>query len=356
MDNKIEKILKEEFLVKGSKKIDEQNLHEYLNSLKKEELIRFIAIYPMVSSDNKALKELLQLNKKPKKDIVQYIEERLDKILKSYFKIIKTEEIKQLKIILKNNGVEFPLYELNISIHVIDLLKRFSLAKVDYNLKKDSIKFFIPSEYVAIFNRFFKNKKIMDENRRNSEIYDYFVTIINTYGVVPLKKFYELFEKQMFKIEKDELENVIMGFSFNEEFYCYRCDDDELFCNIDFYEMESALDFYNEQKGDYKEYSKKEYEMISDFSYVDGLKSYQKLVDYLCRNYIDISKDIDYIKDFLVIDYISSAQLSKEIADKNFRINAVKILDVDNRELEYLLKLVRNVFCDYPKWIKGGRV
>ena len=138
--------------------------------------------------------------------------------------------------------------------------------------------------------------------------------------------------------------------------YTYQYDDEILLCNLEFYDEDKAIDFYENQKKDYKKYSKEDYKKISSCQYVEGLKSYKKFINYLCTNYEGIAEDINYINEFIIDDYISFAQISLTDADYAFRNNIVRMFEVDNEDVEILLKLMKDIFNEYPKWIKRGHV
>ena len=352
----LEQIIKEELLGVNNKKIKEENLKEYLTSLKKEELIKMAISQTFIDKNYFDLYKVNNLKNKAKKEIIDYITEKLDKILESFIKIIKTEEIEQLENVIKNNGKKILFDDLKVSIRFILLLKNFSLAKVEYNNKEDSLKIFMPKEFVDIFNNCFKNKKLLELNNYNNKVYNYVRDVINTYGIVTLDKLYELFESQMFKIDKKDLKHIIEIVTIYEEEHIYEYNGETLLCSVEFGDEDYALYFYDSQKMDYKRYSKEDYKNISSFKYVEKLKAYKKFVNYLCRNYGGISEDLEYINDFIVYDYFASAQTSIETADYNFRANIVKILEVNNGEIEELLKLMKNIFKEYPKWIKRGNV
>ena len=352
----LEQIIKEELLGVNNKKIKEENLKEYLTSLKKEELIKMAISQTFIDKNYFDLYRVNNLKNKAKKEIIDYITEKLDKILESFIKIIKTEEIEQLENVIKNNGKKILFDDLKVSIRFILLLKNFSLAKVEYKNKEDSLKIFMPKEFVDIFNNCFKNKKLLELNNYNNKVYNYVRDVINTYGIVTLDKLYELFESQMFKIDKKDLKHIIEIVTIYEEEHIYEYNGETLLCSVEFGDEDYALYFYDSQKMDYKRYSKEDYKNISSFKYVEKLKAYKKFVNYLCRNYGGISEDLEYINDFIVYDYLASAQTSIETADYNFRANIVKILEVNNGEIEELLKLMKNIFKEYPKWIKRGNV
>ena len=127
----------------------------------------------------------------------------------------------------------------------INFLYIFSIVKVEYNSKKDSLKFFMPKEFIDIFESSLKNKKILEENKFNNKVYDYVETVINTYGIVTLNKLHELFENQMFKIDKDELQHIIASIAIYEEVYIYEYKGKMLLCNLEFADEDLALVFYD---------------------------------------------------------------------------------------------------------------
>ena len=251
----LEKMVKEEFL-SNNKKIKEEDLNEYLNSLKKEELIRLALLQVFIDEEYINFMKVNGAKNKPKKYIIDYITNNLDKILASYIKIIRYQEIEQLKLVIKNNGKQVIFNDVPISIHFISLLKTFSLAKVEYHIKDDSLKFFMPKEFMDVFNNCLKNKKLLELNELNNKTYNYAVTVIDTYGIVTLDKLHELFESQMFKIAKNDLQHIIAAMAIYEGVNIYEYNDEVLLCSLEFYDEDYALNFYHKQKMHYKRYSK----------------------------------------------------------------------------------------------------
>lgn len=352
----IEEVIKDEFLNINNKKISNETLKEYLNSFKNEELTKLAITQVFVDKDYINLFKVKNLNNKPKKYIVEYITENLDKILESYLKIIEDVELQQLKFIIDNNGKKISFIEKPVSIHFISFLKLFSLAKVEYDKKNESIKFFMPKEFIEILEKSLNNKELLKINKYNNKIFNYSEMLINTYGIITLKKLHEIFESQMFKIDIDELNHIIESKSFFEDINIYLYNEEKLLCNCEFEDEDYALNFYEEQKMNYRIFGKKDYELINDGLYVDNLKSYKKFINYLCKNYIGIDRDIDFIKEMIVNDYIYSAQTCIEEADDNFKKNMEQIIEVDKKTLDELLVLMKKIYKDYPKWLKRGNV
>lgn len=354
--DEIGEILRDEFLNSNNKRIKDETIEEYLASLKNCELTRLAITQVFVDMDYVKLFKVKNLNNRPKKYIIDYIMDNLDAILRSYIKIIGTDELEQLKLVMNNNGKKVIFGKFPISIHFINILKNFSLAKVEYNKKEDSLKFFMPQEFIKIFEDGLKDKKLLEENQYNSKAFAYVKTVVDTYGIVTLNKLHELFETQMFKIDITRLQHIIESISMYEEIYIYYYNNEVLLCSLEFDTEDMALNFYNKQKMTYKKYSKENYKLISDYTYVKKLKSYKKFVNYLCKNYVGISEDMDYIDEFIVYEYISFAQLSIDEADQAFKANIVEIFEVNDKELEEMLGLIRNIFNEFPKWIKRGNV
>lgn len=352
----IEEVIKDEFLNINNKKISNETLKEYLTSFKNDELTKLAITQVFVDKDYINLFKVKNLNNKPKKYIVEYITENLDKILESYLKIIKDVELQQLKFIIDNNGKKISFIEKPVSIHFISFLKLFSLAKVEYDKKNESIKFFMPKEFIEILEKSLNNKELLKINKYNNKIFNYSEMLINTYGIITLKKLHEIFESQMFKIDIDELNHIIESKSFFEDINIYSYNEEILLCNCEFGDEDYALNFYEEQKMNYRIFGKKDYELINDGLYVDNLKSYKKFINYLCKNYIGIDRDIDFIKEMIVNDYIYSAQTCIEEADDNFKKNMEQIIEVDKKTLDELLVLMKKIYKDYPKWLKRGNV
>lgn len=350
----IDEIIKDEYLNINNKKVSNETMNEYLTSFKNEELTRLAITQVFVDKDYINLFKIKNLNNRPKKIIIEYITKNLDKILKSYIKIIKDVELQQLKLIIDNNGKKLFFEERPISIHFINFLKIFSLAKVEYNDKDKSIKTFMPKEFIKIFESSLNNKELLEINKYNNKIFDYSETIINTYGIITLEKLHEIFESQMFKIDIDELNHIIESKGMFEEINIYLKMEEKLLCNIEFSDEDFALSFYDEQKMHYKKFSKEDYKLISEGNYVDKLKSYKKFVNYLCRNYVGINRDIEFIKEMIVNDYIYSAQTCIEEADDNFKKNIQDFIETDEQTLNELLILIKNIYKEYPKWIKRG--
>lgn len=347
----IQEIIQDELLNLGNKKVKEENINEFLKGFSKEELTRFAITQVMIDEDFLNLYKVHNLNHKPKKIIIKYILDNLEDILRAYIKIMDTNILNAFKIIIKNNGKEIN-EDNSISLKSIYFIKQFSIAKVEYNKKQNYVKFFMPKEYIEIFNKALIDKELLEENQYFDEVFNYSKNVINTYGIITTDKLHELFVSQMYDIDIDELMHIVAAKAFYEDIEIF--EEENLLCSIEFIDIDYAIDFYENQKGKYKIFDKEDYQAISDGTYVEKLKSYKDLVNYLCRNYQGIYNDIDFIRDFIVNDFIATAQIDLKEAKVNFKHNITDIIDADSKEIKKLLELTEKVYQEYPKWKKRG--
>ena len=358
MIEEIDEIIKEEILVKNNKKVKEETLEEYLSGITKDELARLAFFQAFADQDYEDIFKIKNLKKMSKKDIINYITDNLDKILKCFIKVMSENCLIQLKkIISKQNDINYDMSKLNLSFHTLGFLKSFSLAKVEFNKQTEVLKIYFPKEFVTILEKCLTDVNILDENRKFNKVCDYVESTLEIYGIIPLSQIHEIFERQLLKIELEQLEHIIeIKNIIDDVFVLCNYENDKLICEMDFTDKDDAINFYEKQKGNYKKYGKKTLEMIKNDTYVETLKSYKKFVNYLCRNFDDVSEDIEEIKNFIVLDYINSAQISKEIADINFKNNIDKMFDIPENEKEKLRMLVSDIYDEYPKWRKRGNV
>ena len=64
----------------------------------------------------------------------------------------------------------------------------------------------------------------------------------------------------------------------------------------------------------------------------------------------------ELIKHFLILDYIYSAQFSLKAASKNYNSHFGEFLDCDTMERKKIENMIKNIFNEYPKWIKRGNI
>lgn len=357
MNEKIYKLILENILKENNQKISiGEKIEDYFTSFKTYELARLSITNVYVNSDYGDLYKVKNLANRPKKYIIDYITNNLKKIIETYVKICTVSVSNQLKLLVSKDGnLKYKLDNFNLNMEFILFLKNFALAKVNYNKKEETIHIYMPKEIVNIFKDSFKNKNIIKYNERFNNICDYVKGVMEAYGMIPLTKLHEIYEKEVEAIDIHELNLIIGSRAMTDEiFNIYSLPNDMLICGLEFHDEDEAILFYEKAKGEYHEFSKEEFKQLSDYTYINHLGSYIQFVNYLCKNYDGIQNDIENIREFTVMDYISTAQLSISDANKNFMSNIDEIIDGSQADKEKLRIMVNNIFNQYPKWKKRG--
>ncbi len=349
-------IIKNSILNENNKKINEQeNLEEYLNGFTREELTRMAISHVFVNDDYTDLFFLHNMKNKPKKKVIEYVIEHYEDILKSYVKIMNENMIESLKMIIKNLKKKKFILDYNLSLYAIMYLKMNHLAKIER--KKEQVKIFMPEEQIDIFDRLLKDKELVKENKKNNEIITYVEALLNCYGIIPLENLHEFYERQMQKIDKEDLRRIIQSKTMHDDnIYTYTYNEDILVCGIDFYDEDAAISFYENQKGDYRIFTKEEYFAMQTGSYLESFDSYKRLMLFLNQNFDLNTDDQTEIKEMLIMDYISSAQLSQEQADKNINRKLDEMFELTDKDKRQAIKYIQSIYKKYPKWKKRGNI
>lgn len=334
-----------------SRKIKEETLEEYLNELKKNDL--FVILSLLIENSDDVI-GMYVLKEKSKRKLIEYISNNIIDILKINFMFMKEESVTFLKKIIER--LKEKDYEIKDEIPYDFALffKTFFLAKFEYN--ENSVKMFMPKEFVDTFIKILNDKNI-ELNHKNNEELNYIIDITKVYGIIELDALHKLFNNQMYKIEREKLlKDIKLYIIASESMHIYEYNDNVLICNKDFTTEDMAIDFYNKQKGDYKKYDLKEIQSISNGDYLKKIKSYNDFIEYLNSVFELSDEDIKYIVEFLILNYIDLANISKENADKLFITEASEMFDLDSSEIEDMKKIASNIFDEYPKWLKKGNI
>lgn len=357
MFSEIQDLIFDGVFTENNHKIKEtDNLNDYLSDFKNYDLTCFALLQVWVNNNYKDLFKIRNLENRPKKYILDYINSNLKDILEAYIQVINEDDISYLKKLVSYNGsVKYTIDDFNMSLHFILLLKNFLLAKVYYNKKENIIHFYMPKEFVDIFKVALNDKDLISINKRNNKIVGYIEGILEAYGIISLSKLHEIFQKQMFKISIDELNKVISANAMIDgQFHIYRYNDDTLVGGVEFDEEDEALIFYENLKGKYHVFSKDEYNDLKECLYIKKLDSYKIFVKYLLNNYDGIYQDLDDIYMFLISDYTTTAQFSTRDADRDFINKLSKMFETTPEEKNTMLKMMHDIFKEYPKWNKRG--
>lgn len=330
----------------NNKKIKELSLEEYLNELKKNNLFELLSLYINSSKD---VIGMYVLKEKSKRQLIKYINENLKDILTVLVKFMKPDCLNFLKEIIPN--LKEKEYEINedIPFNFVMYFKKFYLASFEYN--ENNLKCFMPKQFVDTFEIILKDKNILKENEKNNLIYKDIINILSAYGII------ELDSLNKFINYKESLESLLNLFSLSDDYiHIYEFENQKLICNIEFQTEDMAIDYYKKQTGIYKKFSTDDLELIGNGTYASKSKSYTEFINYLKEIFDLTEEDTNYILDFLIDNYIYTANISKEEANEEFKINAKNMFDLSDEEIEDMRKIAEKIFDDYPKWIKRGNI
>lgn len=349
INNEVQNII----LSDGNSKIKDLSAYDYLNGFTKTELFNIISLYKLSMKD---VIEAYVLDNKSKKELIKYIIENLENILKVNFKYIKNKDLKFLKNTLpKILEKEFDITNDEIPISLFFYLRRFKLAKFEYS--DESLKMFMPKEFCEVFINILNDKKLTKENKKYNDIFDYICALTDTYGIIDLNNLYHFFKKDMEKIDKDSFVKIINSYDIADDYInVFEYGSDYIICNIDFADEEAAVNFYETQSGEYVEYSKEDLVLIKNGTFIRKSKHFKKFTEYLNDKFELTEKDIEDIINMLILDYIFSASLNIDDANSKFINNASEMFDLSKEEIEEMRKIVYNIYMDYPKWSKRGAI
>lgn len=212
----------------------------------------------------------------------------------------------------------------------------------------------MPTEIKEIAKLTLNNKNIMKENKKYNEIYKFTSNCINTYGILIMDELYTLCNKFKFNINIDELNNILNNYMYvDEEFNLYEFNDNILVASMEFDNLDEVQQFYENSDGDLN--TKLSLDTIED-KYIPKLKSYKKLIDFLDDRYEGVKEDHELFDEFIVFDYVYSAQTSIEIANKNFNENINDFFEINKSDKKIVLKMLEDIYNECPKWSKRGNI
>jgi hypothetical protein len=334
----------------------DETFFDYLSSLKKDDLINIMTLYYFYIGD---IGKLIILKNKNKNYIVNTLIANLDDITKVIYTILNFNFINGINKLIKNNGyLIFSKDYIELNLHFLEFLKKFKLAKIYYSKRENKIEVFMPEELCKSFKNASKDKSVIKENKKQNSIYEAISCLIDVYGILTIDEFVKLYIKKYGKINQDKLVNVTYTFCMTDNAVnCFSFNNITLLANISFSNEDEAFDFYESCEGQINDnYSVSDYKKIYDGLYFKNTVPYKKFINKLEEDY-DIMDDIKFIDDMLVQDYMFSAQLSIETANINFKNNISKLFDdLDEIEKNIYVKMMEDIFKEYPKWKKRGNI
>lgn len=356
MDEIMQK-LKEEMLGKDNVKVKSESLEEFLTNHKTKELVKMCLIALLGQVEANELLKIRSYANKPKREIIEFINNNLEKILYGYLEMLSDYEFEQLKMLMNRNGKKVYFTKKDISIGFLTFIKGHFLGNVEYNKEEDYVRVFIPEEFIKIFRKGLRDYDLLERNKHIQEVSHFIDLMVCAYGVIPIKKMHEIFEKLMYKIDINELiEIMFINSAHTESIFSCSYRKNQLVFGVDFEDDKDAIEFYKKQEGEYKVFSLKDYEALYDGSYMYTLKSYNSLANYLIEKYNLSNADLDYIDDYIIHDFMICSQLDPLLAETHFKSKFKKMFDSDYKTINEMLILLKNIYKEYPKWSKRGNI
>lgn len=358
MNEEVAKLIRDELLSQNNKPINyDFDLVDHLKTYTDKELSR--NIYTSLYQKN-GIDAIINTDiGKTKTDKINYILDNLETIVKYYLEIIPEHVFLQYKKLLDMDGeacIDLSR-ELGFSISFMLALKSSIFGKVYY--KDDAATIYIHEDIKNIMTKFIKEKEVIKENKFNNKIYSFVKKLTYTYGILTDEEAYMMFTKcNNSKIDDDKFTKIIYGYQFVEDdFVIHNTDEEMLICNMEFYEKEDALDFYNNLSSKLNDkLTLNDINSIGDVTYFHKFKPYKELVKFIEKNFEFTKSDIENIDEFLIDDFILTSQISIDKAVSNYRKNIKDQFDLDYMEEEIILNYLKEIYQKMPKWSKRGNV
>ena len=350
MDHLHEEVLSY-IISQGNSKIKDVSIDDYFGSYTKTELFNFLSLYRLSMKD---VIEAYVLENKSKKELIKYIGENVEDILKINFNFIKEQDLDILRELLPNIlEKEFDVTESRISLSLVKYLKIFNIAK--FECGSDYIKMFIPKEIINTLLKLLKSKRALKDNKKYNDNFNYLCGITKAYGIIDFETLFDFFNKDMYKIKKDDLEKMINSFSIaNDDLNVYEYSDTYIICEAEFIDEEMALQFYESQIGEYVSYELDEIMAMNDGSFIKSSTYYGSLINFLNDKFDLTDEDLDDIFNYFVQDYVFT--IDPDEANNNFLQKADEMFYVSDEEIEQMRLIVERIYLDYPKWIERGKI
>ncbi len=329
-----------------------ESLSKYLESFKNQDLEKLLLVGLLVSNIAPNLKS------KTKKDIIKQIKGNLKEIVESYIKISEPIFLKEFKKIVSKGGyIKSYVSDFDINFGFILYVKQFSLAKVYYDKEKQTIEVYIPKGFVDVIKSALNNKKIKDYNKDYNNIISHVDAVTDTYGVITLDKLHDIINEQIKEVDRDTLTEMLLNSNVTDKPFSYeQYENTDLIYSLSFDNVKDAYEFYKKTSGEYFDFRKYEFEEINSGKYLDHLKSYKEFVDYLIDNYYDFEDEMEDIKLLIVKDFLYFAQMDLNNGIKIFIDKMDRTFEIIGSDKKKLKLLAKNIFNEYPKWIKHGNI
>lgn len=306
------------------------NYKEYLNKLKKNELVNIINdynklcdIYGFTKIDDMASKKSV---------LVNLINDVKDEYIKAIIMSLDVKDYNALKELIKKSNIEKLNNNKNLINYLLD--KHVLWQKDKLEISKD-----------VDLNNIFKDKTIKKHIDYWSNVYKFVDGIIIAYGVVDINYFNKLINNVK---EKDNVLNML-EFYYKKE---YIISNTKIVSNK--LTNKKRIDKYYKDKK-YKEFTTKEYIELGNSKYHHNIKAYKKFIRILKNYYVFKKKDIEFVDINIVTPYLYNKINEEELAKNTLEETIVKLFEFKSDRLKIkMLKEIEKIKLEFPLWELRG--
>ncbi len=343
-------------------KINEnEDFNEFVSSFTKEQIEKIYKLDATINDNSEELGHIWSLSTHPKKVIVEDFKKNIKEIYSNILMNSPEYIIDQLEHYLKiykNELLIIDTSSLKLSLHFIEFLHNYNLAKVKYLKSDNKLYIYTPLELRKVLNEILKNKTLKIKCKENSKYKRNIHNIIATYGILSIKELSKIYNKIYDKTDPREITNrIITNYAFDSEISLVSTDEGYLAYGVGFEDEDDALSFYYSlpENINYKIYTKEEYEEIGEGTYHQKFEEFNKIYLFL-ENIFDMDEEEIYkFDDTFVLDYMFTYQMDSDAAKRNLSINLNKIFgEMNISDRVFLSRTILSLAKKYPNFNYKG--
>lgn len=310
---------------------------EYINNLPKSELCTILKTF------NISYKSTYKKDK-----LSSLVTENLDKIVRHSYELFQSDELANIKVLIKNNGYSRPRTNY-LLLYFLQNLSRLGLV-----IKINESEFIMTKEVLTKFKNLVKNKNLLVKVKQNTNEYNLILGILSCYGVLTYDKFYEVYSKY-FKYTSEELFNKLNTLKlFYEEFNVIDTKSVKYICNKRLITEKECKKYIN-KNAEYKEFSIEDYVNINKYNYMKKFEPFNKMIKFVKRNYYMDEKDIKVFNKYIIVPYLEEIQVKNSEAENILSTNIDKYFEYKNEKHKAkFMNLIKDITNDYPLWSLNG--
>ena len=351
----IGEIIYNDIMQNYNKKYKEYNtLEEHLNSYTRDDLYRVAVRYGLIKGDN-TLEEAMIANTSTKKEMLKYVIDNIEEIIKSELLPLDDNNIKTINKVLENKNT-LVIEDRRLPLTLIINLGNTPIIHVYYDKKNDLITINIQRDMALIINKILKSKSFTKEHQDLLNFEKNIDMLLEVYGIIEEDNLYDIYTKVFENIERKKFNKyleylALKGCPIDKEYF----NNTNYISKLEFddYELE---DYIANREGEYKIYLKEFYEKVENRDYLKSLKSYENLYDFFQKYYdFDLNEE-EEIFELIVCDYLYQMQESTVAAKEAILINLDQYFNINNEQKNEIINYLNKIYYDYPKWQKKGNI